>query len=373
MKRRSVLQGLSSLLAPWGINSYAQLTPAVRGEITTRTQTERVNAPGLNPFLQPARSTFAWAATNDRIYILGGHVGEYHDYPSVHFTPDFLEFDLRQRSWRRLASYPFPVQGIRMVQDKESIYAFGGFRYSSAFDYSPNWRVDAQGREEVHWSAVSDDEVYRYDMRRDRWQHMTTMPRRRSSNIVHVQGRRVYLIGGWDGTLLKRNNRATPVFHSMVDVFDLDRQEFIPFDVEVPDPVRRAFSAAAFDGKLAMFGGLGRNLAGPPPLLDTVTVFDPATSTFSDSVIPKLPTALFSPGACFTGTKFVVAGGQPTFSTISQKVYTFTLGDALWREAAPLSQPAMFIELHPISADRVLAFGGHGNPNPLGLWEEIAV
>jgi N-acetylneuraminic acid mutarotase len=320
-------------------------------------------------FHDQPRSSFAWARVGDKLYVLGGHTGPFHDYPAAVFARELLEYDFVQESWRSLAAYPFGIQGLRMVHDGDSLYAFGGFRYSAAFDYSPNWREN-----EVHWSAVSDDEVYRYELKSDTWQHVTTMPRRRSSNVLLKRARKVYLIAGWDGTLRSRGNRSNPVFHTMVDVFDLDTLDFTPYDTEMPLPLRRALAGAEASGKLVLFAGLGSNPTGTPPLLDVSSVFDPAKNTFSDTEVPKLPVTLFSAGACFTGAKYVVAGGQTDLrGGLSDTVYTHTPGDADWKVAGKLSQPAMFVEMMPVSPSRVLAFGGHGDPDPLGLWEEISV
>jgi hypothetical protein len=137
----------------------------------------------------------------------------------------------------------------------------------------------------------------------------------------------------------------------MIDVFNLDTQHFEPYNTNLIDPLRRALNSTVWNDKLVIFGGLGTNPTGMPPLFDNATVFDPHASAFSDAVLPKLPQTLFAPGACFTGAKFVVAGGQPNLtSNPTDLVWTLEPGQSDWREMEQrLKAPSMFVELLPVS------------------------
>jgi hypothetical protein len=365
--RRKLLKFALAAPALHAFESLAQVMPP-RESFTPRVQ-ERIakQASAIDPFRTVPRSSFGWAVAGRKLYILGGHLGEYHTYEREHFSNELLEYDLDAKSWRRLPDFPHGIQGQRLAAVGGHLYSFGGFIYDAAFDYSPQWNND------VHWSARSEDHVYRYDISRGRWSRVTHMPHRRSSNAMLVAGNRVYLVAGWDGTPKIRGDR-NGVFHAMVDVFDVAREEFVPYDIAL-QPSRRALGGCEMNGKLALLGGLGPAVGGPPPLLDTATVFDPVANSFSDAAIPKLKETLFSAGACFTGRFLVVAGGQPGLAApLSDKIYVWEPGTKDWRlAAAKLPAAAMFVELLALSPTQVLAFGGHGEPYPLGLWEVLDV
>jgi hypothetical protein len=268
------------------------------------------------------------------------------------------------------------------------ILAFGGFTYDAAFDYSPPFPrpwVDpfAPNGDALKWAARSDDRVYRYNTRTGAaWELVATMPHRRSSNILFVSGRKVFLLYGWDGTPSRRRDYDGR-FLEGVDVFDLDKLQFEASDTAISAPPRRALTSGVWNGKLVILGGIADN---DEPVLNA-TVFDPTQigigrGPFSDQSLPRLPTTMFSPGACFTGDRFAIAGGSPGPGQENgpwNRVYTLKPGDSDWiLSPKRLSQPVTFVELVPISTSRVLALGGHlgGNPFkppvcPAGLWEFI--
>ncbi|MCW7538597.1 hypothetical protein OOT46_12165 [Aquabacterium sp. A7-Y] len=322
-------------------------------------------------FEQPPRSSFAQARAGDKVYVLGGHVGRYHTYPAANFSDELLEYELSTRSWRRLSRYPFAVQGLRMLATRDYLYAFGGFRYERGLDY-PDWRP-----EEVGWPAVSDDSVFRYDIRRDRWSFVCQMPRRRSSNVLLHSGNRAFLVAGWDGTPRRRGDRSGS-WHEAIDVFDLKEQAFVPWDQPMVPPLRRALASAEYGGRLLLVGGLGEAAGGAPPHFDSVTEFNPSTGRFNDTSFPRLPARLFAPGACWTGKWLVVAGGMDDRYQLRDTVYLLSPGISGWIEApVRLPRPAMFPELIVLGPTRVLVLGGHGDGEqpqdqlPLGLVVEL--
>jgi hypothetical protein len=154
----------------------------------------RRGVPKGKGFLEAKRSSFGWVVHGQKLYILGGHFGPFHDYPAEAFSDQLLEYDLVRRHWRELRPYPFPIQGLTITADGDFLYAFGGFRYSAAFDYSPNWKSS----ERVHWSARSEDLAFRYDIARNRWYPIESLPHRRSSNAL-IQERAKDISACWVG------------------------------------------------------------------------------------------------------------------------------------------------------------------------------
>lgn len=320
------------------------------------------------------RSSFGLARAGDRLFVMGGHTGIFHEYLSANFTNETLELYIPTRKWRRLAPMPVPLQGFRAVVHGGFVYSFGGFRYDSAFDYG-NW-----GPHEIKWAARSDDRVFRYDIARDTWSFLTTMPRRRSSNEVFKVGTKVYLVAGWDGTPKRRGDRAA--FIEAVDVFDLATEQFLPNDAMLlRSPLRRAAASCEFEGKLVLLGGIGQTNDSITPVVPNVTVFDPVTGMFDDRAIPSLTSApcldagLFSPGACVLGDRIVVAGGNPSIQSYpSKRILTWKKGDTKWTESnTTLSAGASFLDLVPLSGNRALIVGGHGDDYPTGWLSEVTI
>lgn len=379
MNRRSFLLGATSLaFAPHAMSADYRF-PTELYAFPKADQKELIKSPhGPGDFFSEPRASFGHTRVRDTLYIVGGHLKGYHDYLADHFTDQFLSYDLKAKKWKRLRPYPFPVQGLRLAEHKGWIYAFGGFHYEAAFDYSPDWMPPAtpNANGEIHWSARSTDQVFRYKIGQDKagWQLVCHMPRRRSSNLIIKNGNRIFQVAGWDGTLKERIGldvtRQPKEFHRMIDVFDTEKLAFVPYSTNIAEPVRRALTSADINGKLALIGGL--DTMGKP--IRQTTVFDPANNTFDDTAIPPLKYGLFSAGACFTGKKLVVAGGMkggpPPWES---DIQIWVPGTPDWQTVAKLSKPSIFIELLPLGPDRVLAFGGFGTSSPAGMFEEIAV
>lgn len=382
MERRTLLKaGLSSAAILVSNSTFSQVIPPkpenslLEGESLFSSKINRSLFEGTagNPFQDMPRSSFGSIQVGTKLYFVGGHIGIYHTYANGYFTGEFLEYDLINKTWLRLSSYPFPVQGLRLAADGNFLYAFGGFRYERGHDYQ-KWNLG-----ETKWAAASDDSVYRFDLIRGTWSFVCQMPRRRSSNLLLKAGRRVFLLAGWDGTPSRRGDRSG-VWHSAVDVFDLDEQGFIHWEKPLPSPVRRALTSAEYNGSLIMIGGLGRSSGGPPPHYDLVTKFDPQTGEYSDDLFPKLPAKLFSPGACWTGKWLVVAGGMDDQYKLFNTLHFCKPGSSVWTEASmKLPKGAMFPELYPTSENSVLVLGGHGDgldekdKLPLGMFLELEI
>ena len=248
----------------------------------------------LNPaIVEPARSSFGAVRLGTKIYVVGGHQGPEHTYPPESFVDQMSVFDLSTKTWSVAARRPVAAQGFMLAAYGKYLSAFGGFAFDPA--HKPRWR--------------SLQTIDRYDTELDVWETIGEMPRRRSSYALGQVGNKVWLIGGWDATP-RFENDLDGTFQRAIDVFDLESETMQGAGVDLPDPLRRAFSAVSFQGEIILAGGLGEG-ASHFQLLDRVTAFNPATGTFRE--LPPLPFATFAPATgVIDGSLFVFGGMYKT-------------------------------------------------------------
>jgi len=199
---------------------------------------------------------------------------------------------------------------------KHYIYAFGGFAYEETT--SPKWKSLAV--------------VERYNTLTNKWEEISTMPRRRSSNTVSKIGNKIYLIGGWDSTP-KFKDDVDGTFHDEIDVYDLEKNSWKTLETKLPLK-RRAFNSFIRDGKIHLVGGIsegGSHFA----LLDNFTVFNPKTSQFSE--LPKLPFATFAPASGTIADKAFVFGGMFKLSQWEYEyiphIYEYDFNEQRWEHS----------------------------------------
>jgi N-acetylneuraminic acid mutarotase len=177
-----------------------------------------------------------------------------------------------------------------MVAHGNYLYAFGGFAYEEST--SPKWK--------------SIDAIDRYDITTNTWETIGIMPRRRSSNQAVKVGTKVYLVGGWDATP-KTPGDLEGTFHSAIDIFDLETEIITEARWQLPQPLRRAFTALEHEGNIILIGGLGVG-SSHFELLNNVTLLDPQ-SGYTRELNP-LPFSTFAPAAGILGNELLVFGGM---------------------------------------------------------------
>lgn len=235
------------------------------------------------------RSSFGAITHNGKVYVVGGHKGQEHTYPPESFSNEVFVFDLEKRVWEMKAPRINSAHGFQLAAYGGYIYAFGGFAYEAS-NY-PKWK--------------SLNVVERYDIENDKWEVISEMPRRRSSNVVIRDDEKIYLIGGWDSTP-KFDGDIDGKFHNEIDVFNLKDYSWKVLDKRLPKK-RRAFSAFLKEGKVYLAGGISEG-GSHFSLLNNFTELDLKSMSFKN--LPPLPFATFAPATSIIKNSAYIFGGM---------------------------------------------------------------
>ncbi len=333
-------------------------------------------------FPAPFRSSFGVIKVGDRVYIAGGHVGKFHNYSELRFSSACHMLDLTTMKWLPIRDYGASksvaaaqvTQGLRLLEYGGQIYGFGGFSYEPSLDYQ-------NGTDSWQWYARSRTEIFRYSPKEDEWTLVGHLPRPRSSYVAGRVGDHGYLIGGWDGTPLEREDDygAFGRLYSTIEVFDFKSEKVVPTMLSIPSPMRRAFTATYNETRIVVAGGLGPATVNDPEgsKYDWVQSFSP-NDAVAWSDLPQLPMNLFSPGICEVSGTLVVAGGSRCDRRLNEDILLLKPGEKTWSlNSTRLSRTGTFIELVPLSGREVLVLGGHSgsraDPCPMGLCEILTI
>ena len=326
-------------------------------------------------FPTPPRSSFGVVRCGDKIYIAGGHVGKFHNYSKSRFSSACHVLDIPSGIWSQIRNYGgnaanpegISIQGLRLIEYKDEIYGFGGFAYEPGLDFNDpadHWQ----------WYARSRSEIFKYAAKTDEWLEVGQLTRPRSSYVAGRIGKLAYLIGGWDGTPIVRED-IFGRFYQAFEVFDLETQKVVPTDFAIDQmPMRRAFSGAASGDSVVVAGGLGPGTPNDPEGIqyEWVQAFTP-TAPDPWKMLPPLPMKLFSPGLCVVDDTIVVAGGSGWDHKVNPDILLLKPGSPWARNKKIPTQVGTFMELIPLEGRTVLVLGGHGASTPLGLCETLEI
>lgn len=306
------------------------------------------------------RSSFGAIEHQGKIYIVGGHQGAEHTYPPESFTGRVTVYDIKKKEWKNLSPRIHACHGFQLSAQGNYLYAFGGFAYEAST--SPKWK--------------SLDVVERYNIKLDKWEVVSQMPRKRSSNIAATIGSKVYLIGGWDSTP-KYEDDVNGTFHDEIDVYDMSTNSFKTLKQKLPLK-RRAFSSFVKDQRIYLVGGIsegGSHFA----LLDNFTEFDPLLNIFSEK--KKLPFPTFAPAAGnIKESSFMFGGmlklGEWNYEYVSH-IYEYSFKTNSWFHSGRyLSEDKGFSQVIK-SEDDLGILGGHSYQNntdrPVDTFELLSI
>lgn len=133
------------------------------------------------PFCTAASTTLG-----DSLYIFAG-ANWNADTQTVVNTDEAYAFSMKTKSWKKLASFPYPVRGLSAVPlDDGTLYLAGGYK------------SDAEG---------FTDEAFLYDIQKDEYRPAKPLPYKAMAGLVVCDGY-VYCLGGED----KQKSRTDACF-----------------------------------------------------------------------------------------------------------------------------------------------------------------
>ncbi|MFG0289089.1 MAG: hypothetical protein ACF8CQ_12985, partial [Rhodopirellula sp. JB044] len=239
------------------------------------------------PELPEELTSFGAAIAGEILYVYGGHTGSAHSYSTAEQSNRLWALDLsaagdsEKGQWQELATGP-SLQGLALVPHGDDVIRIGGFT-----------ALNEEGEDHDLQSQTS---VARFDAGSKTWTPLADLPEPRSSLDAAVLGDTVYVFGGW--SLQGESDGST--WHQTAWSLDLSDANATWRPLATPPFRRRAISAAAFDGKLYVLGGLHPE-NGPTTRVD---VYDPSADSWTDA--PALP----GKGMAGFGTASYATGGR---------------------------------------------------------------
>lgn len=295
-----------------------------------------VSTSKLHKPLPESLTSFGAAVVGDYLYVFSGHSGDAHGFGQDLLVDHFrrIKFDDPSAEWEELAMHE-SAQSTALVTDGEYIYRVGGLSF-----------INVDGEDEAIFNST--DHFARYDIDKDEWTDLASLPTPRSSLDAAVVGRTIYAVGGWD--LQGKDGSRDAPWHDTMHALDLDNPDAGWRELDGPGYKLRAISVAAHDGKLYALGGIS-----PHGFLRKTSVYDPAEDQWSTG--PEMVGD--SPMTGFATSTFAV-GGHLYSTGASGIVYRLSDDGSEWQVADRLLFPRMFLRLLPVDNDRLIALGGTG-------------
>jgi len=191
------------------------------------------------PRLPMPVTSFGAAVLKDHLYVLGGHVGDPHQYSKASVSRAFLRIELAAAApkWEALTGTR-ALQGLALVGHGKHVYRVGGLE--------PRNSEDDPG--DLHSVA----EVARFDPATNQWEDCTPLPEPRSSHDAAVVGNDLIVVGGWS----LAGKTVEGQWHTTVWAADLT-QSPLKWRALADAPFkRRAMSVAAAGKRVVVIGGI---------------------------------------------------------------------------------------------------------------------
>ena len=276
-------------------------------------------------------TSFGAARLGDSIYVYGGHTGRAHSYSNTIQSNEMLRLSLKapNANWEVVSKGP-RLQGLGMVAYGKKLILVGGFQAKNA-EGAP---------EDLH----SQSAVLTYDTKNDRWGELPSLPELRSSHDAALIGDTLYVVGGW-----AMNTPKETEWHQTAWSLNLAAPKVGWTELPKPPFQRRAFTAAAHEGRLYIVGGMDQS-GGPSR---EVAIYDPSTKGWSKgpSIAGKSGMAGFGAATCNLNGKLVVTNMEGNVQVLSKDA-------ASWELLDKSHDARFFHRLLPLDDHQVLAVGG---------------
>lgn len=239
---------------------------------------------GLAPIPEPLRYRPAGATLDNIIYLVGGSAP---DDSCIHFALDTVQaYDPATGRWSDKRSLPKPRAQVGLGEDRVNhlLYAVGGATGA------PNYK--------------NLDLVDVYDPATDSWTHKQPLNTQRGAPAVVAVNGKIYAIGG------KGEHRALDT----VEEFNPDENTWTTKQSRMPHPRIRSAAALA-DGKIYVIGGETIGVNGE--IISTVDVYDPSNDTWM--TVAPLPTARRILGAAAVDSTIYAVGGEALVARVGEQ------------------------------------------------------
>lgn len=248
--------------------------------------------------LPEGRHHIALAGAGGKIYGIGGFSGAIPDW-RAHAT--VFVYDVRANRWSAGPALPQArVEGV-VATVKENIYFIGGRVPTSPEAAHINAHMDT-ARGEV------------LDTRSGRWERILDAPSARNSAAAAVIGDKIYVVGGRQ-MLKQPDGRQRPVNVATLEVYDPATRRW---ETRAPMPqAQGGLAAAAYDGKLYVFGG--EQFVPSSKVFADAWVYDPRTDRWS--ALPAMPTPRHGHGAAVVGNRIYLMGGGEKVGVAASRVH----------------------------------------------------
>lgn len=269
-------------------------------------------------------TSFGAARHGDRVYVLGGWMGEPHAYDAAHQADAFMFAELRAGAEWIAADGLGRAQSTALVATDAGVVAIGGLRAHNATG------ADAE--------LESLDRVARFDPSTGKWRDLVALPEPRSSHDAVLVDGELWVVGGW-----RIDRKGVSRWHTTALHRPANDPEAKWTSVEVPYE-RRAHAVVGLRGKLVLVGGM--TPAGPTT---DVEVLDVATNTWSSA--PDLPGVGFGVAAVALGDAVVANGADGV-------LWSWTPGETKWRAIGRLAFSRFFHRMVVDEAGAIVVLGG---------------
>lgn len=305
------------------IKSYSTLTLKYEPAVIT---------PQANnlPDLPRGVASFGAAIAGDVLYVYGGNYGSAHAYSNADQSNDVWSLNLAQEgSWKQVTTGP-KMQGLALVAHAGRVYRIGGFT--------------AVNNEDEDAKLFSQPDFARLSADGQQWEPIAPLPVGRSSHDAAVIGDTLYVVGGWH----MNGDSDDAKWHDTLLTFDLTKPDGQWVEASKTPFQRRAVSAAAWNGRLAVVGGMTED----GEITNEIALYDPANGAWSTG--PKLQGGAMDG----FGTSAFAAGDQLVVTTMCGSIQGLRPGQTEWQYLGQLDHPRFFHRLTSRSDDEIVIVGG---------------
>lgn len=262
-------------------------------------------------------------------------------------------------SWTTKAANPIiRAEALRAVVDNK-LFVFGGF----SGDLGPVKRSDVYDPARNQWTRIADlptrvthagvavdgrnvyvvggyvgigstgynqtfgvTDVWKYNVDTDTWSSFTRLPTAMAGGGAAVINHTLHYFGGDDA------NRNDAGDHFAIDLTDPNATW--QTRAALPDP-RSHFGTVLLNGKIYAIGGQHGNDAGLTTVT-TVSRYDPSTNKWSN--LAPLPVAVshFASASFAIGNRVIVAGGETAHEQATNRITGYDVDSNSWKSLSPL-------------------------------------